>query len=176
MTRPVVYLNHVNSATFVDDQSDYYTRAIAELARIALTQEESTQALIQFAAKHADPLRQDKEETSRNPQLPPRETRRPDPSDHRRNDLLTAATELLPQRTISSRPNHATTGAGFDDRSPPPDGHRPRSVIAQPQRYIPICRTGGTARQEGDMYEVSDAVHGNTDKHLCGGAVFQFDA
>lgn len=77
MSRPVVYLNHLNSATFVDDQSDYYARAVTELDKIALTDEETTQALIQFAAKHADPERQDNGETTRNPQLPPHKNRRP---------------------------------------------------------------------------------------------------
>ncbi|MGW4394929.1 helix-turn-helix domain-containing protein [Amycolatopsis nivea] len=68
--RPVVCINHMLSGSFVHDRSGYYTRAIAELAKVALTEEESTTRLIHFAAKHAGSLQPEGRKTS---SLPPRQ-------------------------------------------------------------------------------------------------------
>ncbi|MYW91645.1 XRE family transcriptional regulator [Amycolatopsis rubida] len=51
--RAIVYLGHVESGTFVDDQGSHYSRAADQLADKALSKEESTKALLSFAAKHA---------------------------------------------------------------------------------------------------------------------------
>ncbi|MCG3755843.1 helix-turn-helix transcriptional regulator [Amycolatopsis sp. Poz14] len=51
--RAIVYLGHVESGTFVDDQDCHYSRAADQLSDKALSKEESTKALLSFAAKHA---------------------------------------------------------------------------------------------------------------------------
>ncbi|WP_116206470.1 helix-turn-helix domain-containing protein [Amycolatopsis circi] len=62
--QPVVCINHVISGSFVHDRSGYYTQAVAELARIALTEKESTRTLVHFAAKHGESQQQEGPRTS----------------------------------------------------------------------------------------------------------------